>query len=270
MSRIARTAYKLVAAVILLALTHGCTPATAFDSPSEGLPHDEYVTIAHLRSLARGSSTLLSGPISIRGRVISSDRYGEFFHELFLADRSGGIALNITSDHLADLYPFGQSLTVHCQGLTLCNHSGQLRLGTGDDDWGAEEIPHEELDHYITKEANEPQPPQALVLGFGEVRPHHIDTYVEFRGVRFAEIRPWCEADAPGHYRNTTHRLVDGRGEEFMVWMPSTCAYASSLVPEGCGTIRGIVEYFAGKYRLRVVNHNFQFESTPSAAKQPR
>lgn len=99
---------------------------------------------------------------------------------------------------------------------------------------------------------------------FGEVSARHIDTRVRFDGVRFADAgKTWCDTDPEtGRTVATERTIVDAGGNEFTVRSAATCAYAKEPLPSGTGSLYGIIDYFAGKYTLRVTNREVVFSRT--------
>ena len=57
----------------------------------------------------------------------------------------------------------------------------------------------------------------------------------------------------------------------FTVRTAATCVYAKEPLPQGTGSLYGIIDYFAGKYTLRVTNREAEFSGTAahSAATRP-
>ena len=211
--------------------------------------------------------------IIIRGFVTANDLYGEFYRTIVVEDASGGIAIAAEGSPLADLYPFGIVATVRCNGLTLCDYGGKIQLGTTPGDDGAGCIPREELARYIRTEPPGGETPSAQFLTFDAVSARHIDTRVRFDDVRFADAgKTWCDTDPEtGRAVATEREIVDTRGRTFTVRTAATCAYAKEPVPQGTGSLYGIIDYFAGKYSLRVTNREAEFSGTAtSSAASPR
>ena len=48
-------------------------------------------------------------------------------------------------------------------------------------------------------------------------------------------------------------------GTEFIVRTAGTCTYATEPVPQGTGSVYGIIDYFNGKYTLRIANREVDF-----------
>ena len=160
---------------------------------------------------------------------------------------------------------------MRCNGLTLCNYGGKIELGAEPGDYGAGTIPREELSRHIRVTLpEEGESHRAAPLTFGEVSARHIDTRVRFDGVRFAEPgKAWCDTDPEtGRTVATERTILDAAGNEFTVRSAATCAYAKEPLPSGTGSLYGIIDYFAGKYTLRVTNREIVFSrtATPYAA----
>ena len=61
----------------------------------------------------------------------------------------------------------------------------------------------------------------------------------------------------PRHDRPHALRIA---GRQFVVRTDRRCDYARKPLPAGEGTLCGIVEYFNGRYRLRITNHEILFD----------
>lgn len=217
-------------------------------------------SISSLRSLCTGASVPLREEIVIRGTVVGNDRYGEFSNTLVLQDESGGIAVAAEHPSLADDYPFGACVTVYCNGLVLSDHGGKIRLGAIPGEYGAGRIPRSELNRYIRLNAPAAAPPKPVLLSFDDVSVCRVDTYVRFDGVRFTCPGNWCDLDPETGRTVTTERsIIDCTGRTFQVRTEGTCRYAREPVPQGTGSLTGVIDYFNGKYALRVVNREIAF-----------
>lgn len=146
--------------------------------------------------------------------------------------------------------------------MALGSEGGTLLLGTfPTGDYCVDRIPAADMARYlaVTPAATRRQP---LTLGFEEVAPRHISRYVRFDRVRLAEeATTWCDFDPETGDPVTTDRtLLDTAGRQFVVRTDRRCDYARKPLPAGEGTLCGIVEYFNGRYRLRITNHEILFD----------
>lgn len=246
----------------------GCDRATElrFDDDPEGI-----VTIAQLKARgAAAEAVALTEDLSVRGRVVSSDRYGEFSRELVVEDASGGITLAAGHPSLADAYPFGTLVTIRCNGLWLCDYGGKIVLGGAPGAYGPTPVAQTELPSRIHVEPAPGEAPEAAPITLDAITQRRVDTYVRIEGVRFAEAEVcWCDTDPEtGRTATTVREFVDGRGGTFRVRTLGTCRYANEPVPSGTGSLQGIVDYFGGSYSLRLVNRGAEFptpEASPTA-----
>lgn len=246
-------------ATLLLVLAAACDKASAPRYGEEG----RIRSIAYLKSLCAGAqSVVVREEFAIRGRVTGNDRFGEFYKTLILEDDSGGIGIAADCDRLADRYPFGCEVTVQCNGLTLNESGGKIQLGTTPTEQGAGRIPRDELPRYLRVGPTPGAPPRPARLAFSEIGPRHTDTYVRFDGVRFPEGGSWCATDPVTHRSMTTeHPITDAGGRSFLIRAAGTCTYADEPVPSGTGSVCGIVDYFNGRFSLRITNYEIRFVS---------
>lgn len=233
---------SLLTLPVLLTLPAGCDRATQPEFTVR--PPEPQNSVAYLKSLCDGkSSVAIAQDITIRGFVTANDLYGEFHRTIVVEDASGGIAIAAEGSPLADLYPFGIVATVRCNGLTLCDYGGKIQLGTTPGDGGAGCIPREELARYIRTEPPGGETPSAQLLTFDAVSARHIDTRVRFDDVRFADAgKTWCDTDPEtGRAVATEREIVDTRGRTFTVRTAATCVYAKEPLPQGTGSLYGII-----------------------------
>lgn len=258
--------------LLLLLLLAGCDRASESGYGKEGSEPAPQHTVAYLKSLCDGKvSVQVTQEIVIRGFITGNDLYGEFYKTLVVEDASGGIQIAADRASLNDDYPFGIRATVRCNGLTLYNYGGKIQLGTTPDENGVGRIPGEELSRYIRTEQPDGETPCAAPLAFSEVAARHIDTRVRFDEVRFTQAARWCDTDPEtGRYVTTERTIADARGREFTVRTAGTCVYAKEPLPQGKGSLYGIIDYFDGKFTLRVTNRGAVFpDSADVSAADP-
>lgn len=247
-------------AVFLIAWTlTACDSATKLDY---GDQTGRFVSIAALKSLCRGTSSSLTQELKIEGIVTANDMRGEFPKTLVLEDASGGIEIAVDRTALANLFPLGAKVTVYCSGLTLGNYGGKVQLGarpTGD--YSVDRIAGTELDRYIRCTMLNSGTRRPRTVRFDDLGAEDADTYVRFEGVRFRDAgEPWCDRNPEtGSLQTSVRTLEDGSGGEFPVRILPSSHYAAEPVPQGSGSVNGIVDYFKGELSLRIVNYEIDF-----------
>lgn len=263
---------SLLTLPVLLTLPAGCDRATQPEFTVR--PPEPQNSVAYLKSLCDGkSSVAIAQDITIRGFVTANDLYGEFHRTIVVEDASGGISIAAEGSPLADLYPFGIVATVRCNGLTLCDYGGKIQLGTTPGDGGAGCIPREELARYIRTEPPGGETPSAQLLTFDAVSARHIDTRSPFRRRAFRRSPGKTGATPTRRRPRRRHRARDRRhpGPNLHRADRRDLRLRKGASAPGTGSLYGIIDYFAGKYTLRVTNREAEFSGTAahSAATRP-
>jgi len=218
-------------------------------------------SISVLKSLCRDRTTRIVQDLTIRGRIVANDSDGEFYKELVVEDETGGIVVAIDGERLYRRYRLFDCVTIACQGLALGSEGGTLLLGTfPTGGYVVDRIPASDAQRYLCVTAESVRPTPAT-LRIDALAPRHISRYVRFDGVRFVESgRTYCDFDAAGEPQTTDRTIADEAGRQLVVRTDRRCAYARKSLPDGTGSLCGIVEYFNGTYRLRITNHEIFFE----------
>ena len=75
---------------------------------------------------------LIDEPYYIKGKVISSDAFGNFYRSLYIQDASGGIEIKVGLTGMYTKYVVGETIYVVCQDLAVGNYRRNLSLGLPD------------------------------------------------------------------------------------------------------------------------------------------
>lgn len=244
----------------LLLLLTACDRATPleYDAPPEFL-----CSIARLKTLCDGQYCAIADGTTVRGTVTGNNRYGEFYCELVIQDATGG--LTVAADYSAadNPYPLGEEVTVYCNGLTLYDYGGKIELGkiTGENT----RIPHDELHLYLRTEGKAPERVAPCPVRIGELTAAHADTYVRLDDVHFVETGSWCDRDPlTGRAVTTERTIADAEGRTLKVRTLGSALYANEPLPEGSGSLCGIIDCFGGVYALRITGFETAFAATPA------
>ncbi len=224
----------------------------------------EVRSIAYLKSLCDGQTRTLTDGTAVRGRVTGNDRYGEFPGEIVIEDATGGIAIAADYPAADNPYPLGAEVTVYCSGLTLYDYGGKIGLGKLGGD--GLRIPREELRRHIRPSGRPLQRIAATPITIDRLTPALTDTYVRIDDVGFTASAAWCDRDPEtGRYTTTERTLTDSAGHTLAVRTAGTALYADEPLPEGRGSLCGIVDRFNGRYSLRITGFETSFVATPAA-----
>ncbi len=133
--------FALAALVSCQSLKEEWQPVLTCDSnlPGKFVPYTEgtlpgfsgtFTTIKDLKSTYRsGKPAEVTGNVWIRGQVVSSDKTGNIYRELYIQDETGGIDLKLGKSSLYSEFALGQWVYVYCDGLTLGAYNGMPQLG---------------------------------------------------------------------------------------------------------------------------------------------
>jgi len=127
-----RHAASLLGVFVFIAVT--LTSCFNYDEPPRPEPANVdsnlIITIADLKQMHDGAPVTIRDSVFIAGRVISSDRQGNIFREMFIQDSTAGLRIRVGRSGLYNFYSLGQRIYIKLQGLTIGNNNGTLELGT--------------------------------------------------------------------------------------------------------------------------------------------
>ena len=246
---------------------------------SEGIgfvePEAATHSVAWLKAQCTGTSALLTSEVVIQGRIVANDAFGEWSRALVLADESGGITLYADAASLAVRYPFGATVRLYANGLRLYDYGGKIVVGAAEPNrYGGFGIPAAAIAAHLHRGADRSDPPVPQTVTIAEIEaagPARADTYVRLEEVAFDEAGcSWCDRDPEtGRLVTTERTLTDAAGHTLVVRTRGGCHYAHEPLPEGKGSVCGIIDWFNGKVTLRIVNREIDFpapaEVTPAA-----
>ncbi|MDR1680196.1 MAG: DUF5689 domain-containing protein [Prevotellaceae bacterium] len=124
-----KTVFFLIA---LLALTFaGCEKQ--YDEPVEWTPASlqANMTVKELKALcpAEGKAIVNAPDAIVAGKVISTDKYGNFYRTLYIQDETSGIEIKIGKTTLYNTYRTGQTLYLKPHQLCLGTYGGMVSIG---------------------------------------------------------------------------------------------------------------------------------------------
>jgi hypothetical protein len=120
----------LYSTFLLALLCAGCEKQ--YDEPAEWTPAvmEPNMTIAQLKALYKSGATDVKAPDAVvAGKVISTDKYGNFYRSIYIQDETGGIEIKIGKTTLYNTYKIGQTIYVKPHHLCLGAYGGMVSLG---------------------------------------------------------------------------------------------------------------------------------------------
>ncbi|MCM1291338.1 MAG: DUF5689 domain-containing protein [Prevotella sp.] len=206
----------------------------------------------------------------IKGRVISSDASGNIYQALYIQDGTDAITLSIRKLSMYNEYRVGQEIVLDVTGLYLGKYAGLVQiggLGVYNGTFQVSFMTAEKFEHQVQKNGLPDQ--NVDYIQFGSTRPENSlyctvmtpaqlptsaegilemsSQLVEFRNVSFVDggELPYSEYQSSGVNRTIT----DGTSS-IIVRTSGYSTFYNQIVPEGVGTVRGLLSYYNGTWQL--------------------
>ncbi len=206
----------------------------------------------------------------ISGRVISSDASGNIYKSMYIQDETAAITISINQNSLYNDYRLGQQVMIDVTGLYIGKYAGLEQIGGYGEYNGTPQVSfmmyprfteHTQLnglpDQKVTYvEWGEDYPDSGMycnVLSISDLdsSPAGLQMLqsqlVEFRNVHFENggKEPFAT------YQTTQNQnLLDEAGNSIIVRTSGYSNFYHQTVPEGTGTVRGMLSYYNGTWQL--------------------
>lgn len=190
--------------------------------------------------------------VIIRGQVISDDRLGNFYNEMFVADTTGGIKISLGYASLYDLFPQGSEVVVTLNGLKLGDYRGTLSIGV--EDKGSREnnrIPLP-LAMKVVKGDGVKKPLTPREVGIKEIKPEMAGTLVKIKDVQFISTEETWAAPNSANKFAQNRELQNKKGEKIIVRTSDYAVFAGKKLPNGSGDIVAVCTFFGKTPQLYV------------------
>lgn len=225
------------------------------------------MSVAFIKSLYRGYPYTFTENYRIRGCVVSTDRSGNYYKALSVADSTGAIELKIDCERLYERYMMGCMVDVSCNGLTIGSSGGMLQLGTSPvAGYETGYISAEDLETVIRITGFADKRVEASVRTIDGLAGSDVGMLVAFAGVQFVEGgngMMWCDPDEcdPSGFRDTDREVTDAEGNILTVRTSRYAGFASWVLPAGSGSIEGILTVYNEKFQLCVIKPELLYSS---------
>lgn len=210
-------------------------------------------------------------PYIIHGRVVSSDASGNIYKSIVIQDETAAIALSVNQGSTYTDYRLGQEIVLNVTGLYVGYYRGLQQIGWLGEPYDGQTqlnfmawdlfLGHSEMNgfpnpdvKYVSQDDAWPaSDPYCIVTQFsklpasGEAFRNMQSQLVEFRNVYFEEGGK--ETYAP--YQESVNRtLKDASGGSLVVRTSGYSNFYNEIIPEGTGTVRGILSYYGDSWQL--------------------
>lgn len=212
-------------------------------------------TIADLKALYDGDTTLIADSITIRGNVISTDKFGNFYKELIIQDSTGGISISLDLASIYNDYPLGSDVLVECGGLYLGEYGGVTQLGSLYEDNGIWKFGRlqglAQIQQRLHRD-DRAEPIEPKIITIPERSSALINTLIQIENVEFTDQNlGFTYADGQNNV-DKNRDIQDCDKNTSIIRTSGYARFANDTVPEGNGTIIAVLGAYNGDYQLKI------------------
>ncbi|WP_418497579.1 DUF5689 domain-containing protein [Flagellimonas sp.] len=224
-----------------------CVDNTDFGAPKENCNSDliANISFAGLDSLLGDGAVQIHQDLVVEGYVVSSDRAGNFFGEMYLQDTptnpSQGILLQIDLRDFHLFFPVNSKVLVKLKGLYIGKSGETIKLGSAFTSFGnvsVGRLPSLKVMEHVFRSCEEVNVEPNLTT-ISELDSIPVNTLVSLEGLEVVdrELRETYAISA-----EETERHLQDCGENELVLLNSGYAdFQPELLPEGNGTVTGVL-----------------------------
>lgn len=212
----------------------------------------------------------------ITARVISSDKAGNIFKQLFVQDGTGALMFAVNDSKLYQNYPYGQTININLTGMYIGRRQGLLQLGVLGAYNGTPQPDRMEPSEFAlhasatgTADPNEVSIAAVTIDQLSDIR-KWTDRIVRLSGVHFEQggTSTFVVGGA-----NTSQNVIDAQGRSVVLRTNSYASFATQTLPKGTGDIVAVVTYYNSTPQLVISDasdcQGFDSSDTPSTPSTP-
>ncbi len=240
---------NIITGLVILFFFNSCVKEDFDNTPEYVTNLVANTTIKDLKSLYTGSAVLIDTSIIIKGIVVSNDKYGNFYKELFIEDETGAVSIRLDNSYLYEHYPVGKLVYVKCEGLYLGTYNGVYQIGLGAN---VDRINDGLIENYLDISAGgTPVVPKTVTLEdlTGNNADSLLGSFIKIENVQFVDTSlNYVE----GTFSYTTSNIQDCSGNTVVLSTSKFADFKNDHLPKGNGTIKAVLSKFNNDYQLRI------------------
>jgi hypothetical protein len=244
-----RTFFILMSVILAITVSQSCIKEE-FDKPPINIPKVDFesnTTIAQLKSLYTGNLDSIADNVIIQGIVIGHDESGNIYKTLYIRDNTAGIQVSLDKTGLYNEYKLGQRVFIKCQGMYIGKYGGMQQLGYIYNN-SIGRLPAILIPNHLFKDSLPGPAPQPTLLTIPGINTNQIGTLIRLDNVYFETPGvPFAESTA-----TTNRNLKDADNNTLIVRTSNYADFASTLLPQGVGSVVGILSIFNSDYQLYI------------------
>ncbi len=232
-----------------------------FDKPPVIVPKVNFpsnTTIATLKATYLGAMIQITDTLVIQGIITSSDETGNIYKSLYIQDSTGGLNIAIDQTSIYTDFRLGQKIFIKCKDLYLGEYGGVVQLGYNNNG-SIGRIPTAMLKTYFFKDGLPGAVPTPSLIDVTTDLTGKISMLVRIDGISFPDVgQPYSLPDA-----STDRIIADASGNpisiggsDFVLRTSNYASFRTSLLPQGVGSLIGILSVYNGTYQLYIRDLN--------------
>ncbi len=253
---------KFFLPTILLGFVFNACIKEDFDQPpTEGVDPGltANTTIAELNAMhTLGQFDSIKSDIIIKGTVVADDKSGNFFETFVIQDETGGISVKIEGGDNYPLYPIGREVYIKCNGLIIADYNNLIQLGgfVIYDPQRGNSLGNILRDQDYIFRGKKVDPPLPKVKKVSELTFNDVNTLITVTDVQFQLADTSLTFAQQGSGVTANRYMEDCDGIELIVRTSSFANFAGTSLPNGSGTLTGILSIFRSDLQFLVRDLN--------------
>ncbi len=247
----------IIVAILTISFFNSCVEDDDFGIPNvvcvdPGLTANK--TVEEVFNATTSDATQYTADDIIEAYVTSSDQGGNFFKNLHLQtlDGSRGFVVSVDVEDLYTIYNPGRKVYVNLKDTYTQIDFDALEIGALFEG-SVGRISANDSESVLIKSCDEVDEDQLVnQISISDINDSHLNTLVEFTSAQFQEGAAGNTFyDENNDLGGATNYLIQDLSGASVIFRTSSFAnFASSVVPDGSGTIRGVLTKFRNDYQL--------------------
>ncbi|MGG9971586.1 DUF5689 domain-containing protein [Ferruginibacter sp. SUN002] len=264
MNKFFKLSTTVLSVILVATILNSCKKK--FDEPPAAT--DPAIAVTHTikdfkaKHTVAGAYDLISEDIVISGVVISSDKSGNIYKQIYIQDETGAIAINVDVPSIGTSFPLGRKVFVKCKGLTLSDNNKQIQLGMKyilNGVVGLEGIPNSLVSQYLFGGTlNNPVvahlvTPAQLGGATVNMQDRYIGDLVQLENYEFVNAdknKTYSDTSAYKSTVNLNVRNCSGASSNLIIRTSAYSNFAGVNVPDGNGTITALYTVFGNTKQM--------------------
>jgi hypothetical protein len=250
-----RTIFNLTILFAITAVFATSCVKEEFDVPPINIPHFDQpsnLTILQLKAGFSGNLDALIGDSIIEGIVVANDESGNIYKALYIQDGTAGIEVRLDRTDMYNEFKIGQRVFIKCKGLYLGKYGDVTQLGYIYNS-AIGRIPDAMIDQFLFRDSLPGAEPTPLSRTITTLSGNDMSMLIQIDNVHFQEPGAMF---SPILEDSQDRLVIDDDGNTLIVRTSGYANFAKTAIPNGKGSIRGVLGSYNGDYQFYIRSMN--------------